>query len=129
MSSESVGANEFPDIAGVKAGHQDNPLLATFRPYIPANVHVRELTALPLIIGTVLGMVFGASSLWLVLKVGLTVSASIPVAVISISLFRLLGKIGVRDATLLENNIVQTAGSAGESIACLSLHSCRGRVY
>ena len=84
MSSESVGANEFPDIAGVKAAHSDNPLLATFRPYIPANAHVRELTALPLIIGTLLGMVFGASSLWLVLKVGLTVSASIPVAVISI---------------------------------------------
>ena len=62
-------------------------------------------------------MVFGASSLWLVLKVGLTVSASIPVAVISISLFRLLGKVGVREATILENNIVQTAGSAGESIA------------
>jgi putative OPT family oligopeptide transporter len=117
MSSESVGANEFPDIAGVKAGKPDNPLLATFRPYIPATTHVRELTALPLIIGTLLGMVFGASSLWLVLKVGLTVSASIPVAVISISLFRLLGKIGVRDATILENNIVQTAGSAGESIA------------
>ncbi|HEX7773766.1 MAG TPA: OPT/YSL family transporter, partial [Pyrinomonadaceae bacterium] len=118
MSSESVGANEFPDTVGVKAAQPvDNPLLATFRPYIPAHVRVRELTALPLIIGTLLGMVFGASSLWLVLKVGLTVSASIPVAVISISLFRLLGKIGVRDATILENNIVQTAGSAGESIA------------
>ncbi len=117
MSSESVGANEFPDVVGVKAGPPENPLLATFRPYIPANTHVRELTALPLIVGTLLGMVFGASSLWLVLKVGLTVSASIPVAVISISLFRLLGKIGVREATILENNIVQTAGSAGESIA------------
>jgi putative OPT family oligopeptide transporter len=115
MSSESIGANEFPDrVSTVQA---ENPLLATFRPYIPANVHVRELTVLPLIIGTVLGMIFGASSLWLVLKVGLTVSASIPVAVISISLFRLLGKIGIRDATILENNIVQTAGSAGESIA------------
>ncbi|HEU4508985.1 MAG TPA: oligopeptide transporter, OPT family, partial [Pyrinomonadaceae bacterium] len=54
---------------------------------------------------------------WLVLKVGLTVSASIPVAVISISLFRLLGKVGIREATILENNVVQTAGSAGESIA------------
>jgi len=118
MSSESVGANEFPDTVGVKATQPvDNPLLATFRPYIPAEVQIRELTALPLIIGTLLGMVFGASSLWLVLKVGLTVSASIPVAVISISLFRLLGKVGVRDATILENNIVQTAGSAGESIA------------
>ncbi len=119
MSSESVGANEFPDVVGIPeaATTDENPLLATFRPYIPANVHMRELTALPLVIGTLLGMVFGASSLWLVLKVGLTVSASIPVAVISISLFRLLGKIGVREATILENNIVQTAGSAGESIA------------
>lgn len=118
MSSESVGANEFPDTVGVKAAKPvDNPLLATFRPYIPANTHVRELTALPLIVGTLLGMVFGASSLWLVLKVGLTVSASIPVAVISISLFRLLSKVGVREATILENNIVQTSGSAGESIA------------
>jgi putative OPT family oligopeptide transporter len=62
-------------------------------------------------------MIFGASSLYLVLKVGLTVSASIPVAVISITLFRLLAKMGGRDATILEHNIVQTAGSAGESIA------------
>jgi putative OPT family oligopeptide transporter len=118
MSSESVGANEFPDVVGVKDAKSDvSPMLATFRPYIPANVQVRELTILPLVVGTLLGMVFGASSLWLVLKVGLTVSASIPVAVISISLFRLLGKVGVREATILENNIVQTAGSAGESIA------------
>jgi putative OPT family oligopeptide transporter len=116
MSSESVGANEFPDIAGVRAAKDSSPP-ATFRPYIPASANVRELTALPLIVGTLLGMVFGASSLWLVLKVGLTVSASIPVAVISISLFRVLSKIGVREATILENNIVQTAGSAGESIA------------
>ena len=72
---------------------------------------------LPVVVGAVLGMIFGASSLYLVLKVGLTVSASIPVAVISITLFRLLSKLGGRDATILENNIVQTAGSAGESIA------------
>jgi putative OPT family oligopeptide transporter len=76
-----------------------------------------EFGALPVLVGTVLGMVFGASSLYLVLKVGLTVSASIPVAVISITLFRLLSKVGLRPATILENNIVQTAGSAGESIA------------
>jgi putative OPT family oligopeptide transporter len=118
MSSESVGANELRNVAGEnKPAVQSNPLLATFRPYIPASAQVRELTALPLIVGTLLGMVFGASSLWLVLKVGLTVSASIPVAVISISLFRLLGKVGIREATILENNVVQTAGSAGESIA------------
>lgn len=114
MSSENIPTNEFPDRVGFKP---DNPLLATFRPYIPAETVIPELTPLPLIIGTLLGMVFGASSLWLVLKVGLTVSASIPVAVISISLFRVLGKIGIRNATILENNIVQTAGSAGESIA------------
>jgi putative OPT family oligopeptide transporter len=89
----------------------------SFKPYIPASAKLPELTVLPLIVGTLLGMVFGASSLYLVLKVGLTVSASIPVAVISISLFSLLSKFGLRNATILENNIVQTAGSAGESIA------------
>ena len=88
-----------------------------FRPFIPDQTKLRELTALPLIFGTLLGIVFGASSLYLVLKTGLTVSASIPVAVISITIFRLLSKVGLRNATILENNIVQTAGSAGESIA------------
>lgn len=95
-----------------------NPFLDKFRPYIPASVtNLRELTPAPLIVGVLLGVIFGASSLYLVLKVGLTVSASIPVAVISITLFRLLSKMGVRDATILEHNIVQTTGSAGESIA------------
>src|SRR6187431_3013808 len=88
-----------------------------FEPYIANDVHLSELTALPLVVGTILGMIFGASSLYLVLKVGLTVSASIPVAVISITVFRVLSKFRTRDATILENNIVQTAGSAGESIA------------
>jgi putative OPT family oligopeptide transporter len=86
-------------------------------PYIPPEASLRELTPRALVLGTLLGMVFGASSLYLVLKVGLTVSASIPVAVISLTLFRMLSKLGMRDATILENNIVQTAGSAGESIA------------
>ena len=76
------------------------------------------LTVRAVIVGAILGVIFGASSLYLVLKVGLTVSASIPVAVISLSLFRVFSKMfGSRDATILENNIVQTAGSAGESIA------------
>jgi putative OPT family oligopeptide transporter len=114
MSVESVGANEFPDRVGAKP---ENPFLATFRPYIPADTVIPELTARALIVGTLLGIVFGASSLYLVLKVGLTVSASIPVAVISIALFRLVAQLGLRNATILENNIVQTAGSAGESIA------------
>src|ERR1700694_3799338 len=113
MASESIPANEYPDRVGFKP---DNPYLETFRPYIPADVRLRELTPVPLIVGTLLGIVFGASSLYLVLKVGLTVSASIPVAVISITVFKMLSKLGVREATILEHNVVQTAGSAGESI-------------
>ena len=76
-----------------------------------------EFTLRALLMGLLLGILFGASSLYLVLKVGLTVSASIPVAVIAIAVFRLVGKLGGRDSSILENNIVQTAGSAGESIA------------
>ena len=95
----------------------ENPFLKNFRPYIPDSAKLRELTPLPLLVGSILGIIFGASSLYLVLKTGLTVSASIPVAVIAITLFRLLSKIGMRDATILEANIMQTAGSAGESIA------------
>src|SRR6266446_297737 len=90
---------------------------SSFKPFIPPGATLPEFTPRALILGTLLGMVFGASSLYLVLKVGLTVSASIPVAVISLTLFRLWSKFGGRDATILENNIVQTAGSAGESIA------------
>ena len=93
------------------------PSKPVFRPLVPASAHLRELSVTPLVLGVLLGVIFGASSLYLVLKVGLTVSASIPVAVISLTLFRLLGRIGVRSATVLEHNIVQTAGSAGESIA------------
>jgi putative OPT family oligopeptide transporter len=90
---------------------------SSFHPFIPPEASVREFTVLPVILGTLLGMVFGASSLYLVLKVGMTVSASIPVAVISITMFRMMRGMGMRSATVLENNIVQTAGSAGESIA------------
>jgi putative OPT family oligopeptide transporter len=88
-----------------------------FEPFILPQTAMRELTVRAVFVGTVLGILFGASSLYLVLKVGLTVSASIPVAVISLTLFRSLSKIGLRDATILENNITQTAGSAGESLA------------
>jgi putative OPT family oligopeptide transporter len=88
-----------------------------FESYIAPSTMIPEFTPRALIFGTFLGVIFGASSLYLVLKVGLTVSASIPVAVISVTIFRLLSKVGLRDATILENNIAQTAGSAGESIA------------
>lgn len=88
-----------------------------FEPFIPDSVVMNEFTLRAVITGAILGMIFGASSLYLVLKVGLTVSASIPVAVISLAVFRGLSKVGVRDATILEHNITQTAGSAGESLA------------
>src|SRR5437868_14008293 len=110
----SVTETEYPDIVGAAP---DVPESAGFEPYIPAERRIPELTVAPIIVGTLLGMVFGASSLYFVLKVGLTVSASISVAVISITFFRFLSLFGLRDATILENNIVQTAGSAGESIA------------
>src|SRR5260221_778000 len=105
---------EHPDIVGAATAE---PASVTFQPYIPAAATLHELRPVPIILGTILGMIFGASSLYLVLKVGLTVSASIPVAVISITMFKVLSKFGFREATILENNIVQTAGSAGESIA------------
>ncbi len=113
MSTQTVNGSVVP----TDTVESENPYLATFRPYIPAGVQMRELTVAPVIVGTILGIIFGASSLYLVLKVGLTVSASIPVAVISITLFRMFSKFGMNNATILENNIVQTAGSAGESIA------------
>lgn len=89
-----------------------------FKPYVADEEVMPEFTLSAVVLGTSLGLVFAASSLYLVLKIGMTVSASIPVAVLAITLFRALsGAFGLRRATILENNIVQTAGSAGESIA------------
>ncbi|MGE3820068.1 MAG: OPT family oligopeptide transporter [Isosphaeraceae bacterium] len=89
-----------------------------FRPYLAETENVPELTVSAVALGTILGIIFGASSLYLFLKVGMTVSASIPVAVLSITIFRAFSNaFGTRRATILENNVVQTAGSAGESIA------------
>ena len=105
-------AQEYPDRIGFRPDGT-----VPFTPYIAPETNLRELTPIPVIVGAILGLIFGASSLYLVLKVGLTVSASIPVAVISITLFRLFSRFGLRDATILEHNVVQTAGSAGESIA------------
>jgi OPT family oligopeptide transporter len=88
------------------------------KPYISAKQDLPEFTWSAVLLGAILGIIFGASSLYLVLKIGMTVSASIPVAVMSITLFRWISKLtGMRSATILENNIVQTTGSAGESIA------------
>jgi len=82
-----------------------------FKPYVPDETRMPEFTLSAVFYGTALGLIFSASSLYLVLKVGMTVSASIPVAVLAVTFLRPIGK------TILENNIVQTAGSAGESIA------------
>ena len=94
-----------------------SPSVPPVEPYIAPETVMREFTLRAVLTGAVLGLIFGASSLYLVLKVGLTVSASIPVAVISLAMFRGWSKLGGRDSTILENNITQTAGSAGESLA------------
>jgi putative OPT family oligopeptide transporter len=87
----------------------DTPAL---KPYVSPTQSPAELTLRAVILGAILGIVFAASSVYLALKIGLTVSASIPIAVLAVAFFRTLGK-----STILENNIVQTTGSAGESIA------------
>ena len=81
-------------------------------PYVPARESPPEFTLKAVILGLLFGLIFGATTSYLALKVGLTVSASIPIAVLAISLFKRFG-----NATILENNIVQTIGSSGESIA------------
>ena len=88
-----------------------------FKPYVADQTTLSELTLRALVLGSLLGLLFGASSVYLGLRVGLTVSASIPIAVISITVFRHLSKALGSPASILENNIVQTVGSAGESIA------------
>jgi len=85
---------------------------AAHQPYIPASQSPAELTPRAIALGVLLGLVFGASNVYLALKIGLTVSASIPIAVLSITIFRWLGR-----STILENNIVQTTGSAADSVS------------
>src|SRR5476649_300630 len=103
-----------------------NPSEPEFEPFVPASQSPPEFTIAPLVIGSLLGVLFGASSVWLVLKVGLTVSAAIPVAVLSFALFRvmqtigssvrgsigpevaqILAAIGFRKNSVLESNIAQ----------------------
>jgi OPT family oligopeptide transporter len=84
----------------------------TFQPFVGPDQHVRELTVKSILLGCLFGVIFGAATVYLALKAGLTVSASIPIAVIAITLGRKFFK-----TTILENNIIQTTGSAGESIA------------
>jgi putative OPT family oligopeptide transporter len=83
-----------------------------FRPYIAPEQEVPEFTTKAVILGILFGILFGAATVYLALRAGLTVSASVPIAVLSIAVFKKIGK-----STILENNIVQTIGSAGESVA------------
>ena len=88
------------------------PVRTTFQPYVPASQSPAEFTAKAVVLGVLFGLIFGASTVYLGLRAGLTVSASIPIAVLAISVLKRIG-----GSTILENNIVQTIGSAGESIA------------
>jgi len=90
------------------------PEVADQGPSVPPAVEMPEFTVGPVVVGALLGILFGASSIYLVLKAGVTVSASILVAVLSIMIFRGLAKLlRTRRATILENNIVQTTGRLG----------------
>src|SRR5881396_2357968 len=88
------------------------PASIGFQPFVSPAQSPAEFTPNAIVIGVIFGLIFGASTVYLGLKAGLTVSASIPIAVLAISLLKRLG-----GSTILENNIVQTIGSAGESIA------------
>src|SRR5437867_12856642 len=83
-----------------------------FRPYVSPDQDVPEFTPKAILLGVFFGILFGAATVYLALRAGLTVSASVPIAVLAIAVFKKLGK-----STILENNIVQTIGSAGESVA------------
>ena len=85
----------------------ENQSVKQFKPFVDPNISMPEFTVKAILLGVLFGVIFGASTVYLALKAGLTVSASIPIAVLAISL----------GTTILENNIIQTTGSAGESIA------------
>jgi putative OPT family oligopeptide transporter len=98
--------------------------LGEFRPYIPESANVPEFTFKAVLFGAIFGIIFGAVTVYVGLRAGLTVSASIPIAVLSISLLRAFGK-----ASILENNIVQTAGSAGESVAAGAIFTLPALIF
>src|SRR5688572_23378410 len=85
---------------------------SNFKPYVPSEQRMAEFTVKSILLGSLFGVLFGCSTVYLALKARLTVTASIPTAVIAITLSRKL-----LTTTILENNIIQTTGSAGESIA------------
>ncbi|MBI2092910.1 MAG: oligopeptide transporter, OPT family [Deltaproteobacteria bacterium] len=86
--------------------------MAEFKPFVPTESRMAEFSLKAVLLGILFGVIFGASTVYLALRAGMTVSASIPIAVLAIAVFKKIGK-----STILENNMVQTIGSAGESIA------------
>ena len=102
--SEQTGGREGPWSSTAPPGE--------FRTYVPAEESLKEFTIRAVILGALFGLLFGAVTVYVGLRAGLTVSASIPISVLSISILRAFGR-----STILENNIVQTTGSAGESLA------------
>lgn len=97
----------------------------TFKPYISADRTLHEMTPLSIIVGIILAIVFGAANAYLGLRVGMTVSASIPAAVLGMGVYRLCRK---KD-TILESNMVQTIGSAGESLAAGAIFTMPALFY
>jgi putative OPT family oligopeptide transporter len=95
-----------------------------FRPYVDASETIAEFSVRAVILGSLFGVLFGAVSVYVGLRAGLTVSASIPIAVLSISILRAFGR-----STILENNIVQTTGSAGESVAAGVIFSMPALIF
>src|ERR1700693_3794345 len=95
-----------------------------FRPYVGDSETVAEFSLRAVILGSLFGVLFGAVSVYVGLRAGLTVSASIPIAVLSISILRAFGR-----STILENNIVQTTGSAGESVAAGVIFSLPALIF
>ena len=92
-----------------------------FKPYIPADKITPEFTVTSIIMGVILAVIFGAANAYLGLRVGMTVSASIPAAVISMGVIRKI----MKKNSILESNMVQTIGSAGESLAAGAIYSRR----
>jgi putative OPT family oligopeptide transporter len=112
------------DVETAKAAWNSTAPLGEFRPYIAESAKVPEFTFKAVLFGAIFGIIFGAVTVYVGLRAGLTVSASIPIAVLSISLLRAFGK-----ASILENNIVQTAGSAGESVAAGAIFTLPALIF
>ena len=114
LEQREVRLCRWGDLSDRAAGAQARPRRDAARPPLtsPPEANLAELSARAIVLGMLFGVIFGAATVYLALKAGLTVSASIPIAVLAISVFKRLGS-----STILENNIVQTIGSAGESIA------------